>query len=210
VNDPDPNSKDDQVTLELLDAIEQRSDVSQRHLAAKLGIALGLTNSYLKRCARKGYVKVKEVPANRYLYYLTPKGFAEKSRLTARFLSTSLTFYRQSAESCSELYRLCEQRRWRKVVLCGVSDLAEIAYTRSAGNGVDVLAIYDPGFQGSTVLSLPVQRRWGRVEGADAYIITDLADPLSTYRGVMSQVAEPERVLVPRVLGLDAAIRNSK
>lgn len=210
MNDPESDSKDDQVTLELLGAIEQRSDVSQRHLAAKLGIALGLTNSYLKRCARKGYVKVKEVPANRYLYYLTPKGFAEKSRLTAQFLSTSLTFYRQSAESCSELYRLCEERRWRKVVLCGVSDLAEIAYTRSAVSGVDVVGIYDPGFPGETVLSLPVQRSWESVEGADAYIVTDLDDPLTTYRKVMGHAAEPERVLVPRVLGLEAAIRNSK
>lgn len=209
MNDPDPDSKDDQVTLELLDAIEQRSDVSQRHLAAKLGIALGLTNSYLKRCARKGYVKVKEVPANRYLYYLTPKGFAEKSRLTAQFLSTSLTFYRQSAESCSELYRLCEQRQWRKVVLCGVSDLAEIAYTRAAGNAVDVVGIYAPGFSETTVLSLPVRAEWRAVEGADAYIVTDLQDPLTTYRTVMGQVTEPERVLVPRVLGLEGAIKNS-
>ena len=126
-----PESKDEQVTLELLDAIAERSDVSQRHFAAKLGIALGLTNSYLKRCAKKGLVKIKEVPANRYLYYLTPKGFAEKSRLTARFLSTSLRFYHQSAESCSELFGVCESNDWRRVILCGASDLAEIAYTRS-------------------------------------------------------------------------------
>jgi len=207
VNDSD--SKDDQVTLELLDAIEQRSDVSQRHLAAKLGIALGLTNSYLKRCARKGYVKVKEVPANRYLYYLTPKGFAEKSRLTAQFLSTSLTFYRQSAESCSELYQLCEERGWRKVVLCGASDLAEIAYTRSAANGVDVIGVFDPEFEGATILSLPVRRTWEPLGRADAFIVTGLDDPLQMYRTVMSRVSDPERVLVPRVLGLEAAIRNS-
>lgn len=205
----DSDSKDDQVTLELLDAIEQRSDVSQRHLAAKLGIALGLTNSYLKRCARKGYVKVKEVPANRYLYYLTPKGFTEKSRLTARFLSTSLTFYRQSAESCSELFGLCEQRGWRKVILCGVSDLAEIAYTRSVGHGVAVVGVYDPEFEGKTILSLPVWQEWADLEHADAYIVTGLDDPLETYRTVMAQVSDPERLLVPGVLGLDAAIRNS-
>lgn len=209
MNDPDPNSKDDHLTLELLDAIEQRSDVSQRHLAAKLGIALGLTNSYLKRCARKGYVKVKEVPANRYLYYLTPKGFAEKSRLTAQFLSTSLTFYRQSAESCSELYLLCEHRGWRKVVLCGVSDLAEIAYTRSAANAVDVVGMYDPDFDGTSILSIPVRQHWTEVQAADAFIVTDLDDPLTTYRSVMSQALQPERVLVPRILGLEGAIRNS-
>lgn len=204
------DSKDDQVTLELLDAIEQRSDVSQRHLSAKLGIALGLTNSYLKRCARKGYVKVKEVPANRYLYYLTPKGFAEKSRLTAQFLSTSLTFYRQSAESCSQLYRICEQRGWNRVVLCGMSDLAEIAYTRSAGNGVDVVGIYDPDYMGATVLSLPVEASLEDIGPVDAYIVTGLNNPLKMYHSVMTHVPDPERVLVPAVLGLEAAIRNNK
>lgn len=204
----DPDSKDDQVTLELLHAIEERSDVSQRHLAAKLGIALGLTNSYLRRCARKGYVKVKEVPANRYLYYLTPKGFAEKSRLTAQFLSTSLTFYRQSAESCSELFRHCEDRQWRDVVLCGMSDLAEIAYTRSAGNGVDVVGVFDPEFTGTTMLSVPVKQDWEELGSADAYILTGLNDPLKMYRTVLSHVSDSERVLVPGVLGLKAAIKS--
>lgn len=205
----DPDSKDEQLTLELLDAIEQRSDVSQRLLAAKLGIALGLTNSYLKRCAKKGYVKIKEVPANRYLYYLTPKGFAEKSRLTARFLSTSLTFYRQSAESCSEIFRLCEQRRWRHVVLCGASDLAEIAYTRSAVHGIGIVALFDPDCGLDELLSLPVRREWTSLEAADAYVITGLDDPLRTYRAVRRNVPDPERVLVPGVLRLDAAIQNS-
>lgn len=205
----DPDSRDDQVTLELLDAIEQRSDVSQRHLAAKLGIALGLTNSYLKRCARKGYVKVKEVPANRYLYYLTPKGFAEKSRLTAQFLSTSLTFYRQSAESCSELYQVCEEQGWRKVVLCGASDLAEIAYTRSAAAGVEVVGVFDPGSEATSIIGVPILRTWGPLGRADAFIVTSLDDPLQMYRTVMSRVSDPVRVLVPRVLGLDAAIKSS-
>ena len=76
------NEREEKLTLDLLNAIDQQSDLSQRHLARQMGIALGLTNSYLKRCARKGLVKVSEAPANRYLYYLTPKGFAEKARLS--------------------------------------------------------------------------------------------------------------------------------
>jgi len=206
VNDPD--TKDDEVTLELLGAIEERSDLSQRDLASQLGVALGLTNSYLRRCAKKGYIKVKEVPANRYLYYLTPKGFAEKSRLTARFLSTSLTFYRQSAESCSTVYRRCEQRGWRRVGLCGASDLAEIALTRSAGHAVKVTALYDPGFPGKRYLSLPVRREWAKMASIDAYVITDLDDPLSMYRNIKAHADSSERILVPGVLGLDAAIQN--
>lgn len=200
--------KDDERTLELLDAIEQRSDVSQRHLAEKLGIALGLTNSYLKRCARKGYVKVKEVPANRYLYYLTPKGFTEESRLTARFLSTSLNFYRQSAESCSDLFETCRQRGWRRVVLCGASDLAEIAYMRSTGYPIRIVGVYDPGFDGKGFSSLPVWNDWEQTAAPHAYLITGLDDPLETYWDVRGRVEEKERVLVPRVLGLDAAIKS--
>ena len=72
-------TKEDQLTLNILDAIENQSDLSQRRLAGDLGIALGLANSYLKRCIRKGLVKVSAIPSNRYLYYLTPKGFSEKT-----------------------------------------------------------------------------------------------------------------------------------
>ena len=74
--------RDDSVTLNILDTAEQNEHISQRDLSRKLGVALGLANSYLKRCVRKGLIKVQQAPANRYLYYLTPKGFSEKSRLT--------------------------------------------------------------------------------------------------------------------------------
>lgn len=66
------------LTLEILEAIEKRDNVTQRHLADSLGVALGLANSYMKRCVRKGLIKVHQAPANRFLYYLTPKGFVEK------------------------------------------------------------------------------------------------------------------------------------
>ena len=42
--------------LKLLEAVEQNSRVTQRSLATKLGIALGLTNIYLRRLVRKGYI----------------------------------------------------------------------------------------------------------------------------------------------------------
>ena len=75
------------IILGMLSAVERDSNVTQRHLARELGIALGLANAYLKRCAKKGFIKIRQVPLNRYAYYLTPRGFAEKSRLTAEYLS---------------------------------------------------------------------------------------------------------------------------
>ena len=68
--------------LAILNEIEGGAEVTQRGLAGKLGIALGLTNLYLKRLARKGYIKVTTIPRNRVKYLVTPKGFAEKTRLT--------------------------------------------------------------------------------------------------------------------------------
>ena len=204
----DPVSKEERLTLELLDAIERRSDLSQRHLARQLGVALGLANSYLKRCAKKGLVKIREAPANRYFYYLTPKGFAEKARLTAQFLSTSLTFYRQAAESCTEIYSVCSGCQWRRVLLCGVSDLAEIAFVRSLESDVSIVGLYEPdNAELESFFSLPVWTRWGDCTGADIYVITGLRSPLELYRFVARNVPK-ERVFVPAVLGLNPALAD--
>ena len=59
--------------LQLLEALEQASTITQRTLATRLGIALGLTNLYLKRLIRKGYVKCVTVAPNRLVYSLTPR-----------------------------------------------------------------------------------------------------------------------------------------
>jgi len=90
------------LTLEILQAIEGDSEVTQRHLASRPGVALGLANSYLKRCVKKGLIKIQQAPANRYAYYLIPKGFAEKIRLTAEYLSLSFDFYRRASNDCHQ------------------------------------------------------------------------------------------------------------
>ena len=79
--------------LKLLEAVEQDSRVTQRSLASKLGIALGLTNIYLRRLVRKGYIKCVNVQSNRITYLITPRGIAEKARLTYEFMDYSLHLY---------------------------------------------------------------------------------------------------------------------
>ena len=118
----DPNI----ITLGVLSAIEENERATQRAISEELGIALGLANAYLKRCVKKGFVKVQHIPANRYAYYLTPTGFAEKSRLTADYLSMSFNFFRSSREQCAEQFAACQNRRWTRIALAGCGDLAEI------------------------------------------------------------------------------------
>lgn len=197
--------REDALTLEILDAIEKKDDVSQRHLAREMGVALGLANSYLKRCVRKGYVKVTQAPANRYLYYLTPTGFAEKSRLTARYLSHSLSFYRKAGESCRRVFERCDQSGWRRLLLCGVSDLAEIATVRAIEHeALTIVGFCEMEQTRRQFLGRPVWSAPAAADPHDICVLTELADPAGSYQRLAGMVGR-ERVLVPDVLGVDLA-----
>lgn len=197
------NSKDKEnsVTLELLEAIEENSDLTQRRLARELGVALGLANSYLKRCVRKGLVKIHQAPANRYLYYLTPKGFAEKSRLTAEYLSASFSFYRRAGESCAEVFEHCRREGWSRITLCGASDLAEIASLRAQEHNLRVAWVYDEGFSGDRFLSYPLAHSINECRLSDAWVVTALADPQAYFERLKAELPM-HRIVVPRILGL--------
>ena len=86
------DNEKNEITLGVLNSINNNSYVTQRSMSKELGIALGLTNSYLKRCVKKGLIKVQQIPANRYAYYLTPQGFSEKSRLAHEYFSQGFRF----------------------------------------------------------------------------------------------------------------------
>jgi len=195
-------NKADSHILEILETVENNSEMTQRHLATRLGVALGLVNSYLCRCVRKGYIKIHKVPANRYLYYLTPKGFAEKSRLTAKYLSSSLEFYRRAGNSCSELFRTCQVQGWKRVVLCGHSDLAEIALIRAREFELEVLGIFDPGQSVNQLCGSVVWRQFEQVPEYDAMVLTILKKPDLFLKEISKSVPDTKRILIPSILGM--------
>ncbi|MBI4367039.1 MAG: MarR family transcriptional regulator, partial [Deltaproteobacteria bacterium] len=98
----------------MLDAVEYGKVNSQRDLARDMEVALGFANAYLRRCIRKGWIKVRAAPARRYLYYITPTGFSEKARLTAEYLASSFDFFRTARGQCDKLVDQCVGRRYQK------------------------------------------------------------------------------------------------
>lgn len=194
--------KENLLTLEILETIEGQSDITQRHLAGQLGIALGLTNSYLKKCIRKGLVKIQQTPANRYLYFLTPKGFVEKSRLTASYLSRSFDFYRQASESLTTIYQECRAKNRYKVLFCGVSELAEIASIRAHEHDIRIIGTFDPNSEQKQFLRLPVWRSLEDVDEHDACLLTSLNNTKNMYELLTRQI-DKDLVSVPSILGLD-------
>jgi len=194
--------KEESLTLEILQTIEEKNDVTQRHLADNLGVALGLANSYLKRCVKKGLIKIHQAPANRYFYYLTPKGFAEKSRLTAEYLTSSFDFYRKAGHSVSELFAECEKRGWRRIAFCGVSELAEIASLRVHDHDLEHVITLDPTARADRYLGKPLRQGLDGQEEVDAWLVTSLKNAAGVVEQLTGYVPE-ERILVPSILGLN-------
>ena len=193
--------REESLTLEILEAIEQRDDLTQRHLANELGVALGLANSYLKRCVRKGLIKIHQAPANRSLYYLTPTGFAEKSRLTAKYLSISFDFYRKAGNSFRQVFKHAKQQGWENILFCGISELSEIASLRINEFELQHVATYESGSNLKAFLGKPVWSNLDNCTDVDAFLITSLDAPNEMYQQVILS-ADKNRVIVPEILGL--------
>jgi hypothetical protein len=196
--------------LNVLSAVERDSHLTQRRLSRDLGIALGLANAYLRRCIGKGLVKVGQVPLNRYAYYLTPQGFAEKSRLTVEYLTWSFEFFRRARKQCSELLALCAAAGGGRIVLFGTGELAEVALLSAGEMDVEVLCVVDPHARENRCGGRPVVADIAAAEalcgerGFDALMVTDLRDPHRSYQTMLAIAAArnlpPERILVPDLL----------
>lgn len=191
------------ITLGVLTAIEEDDQATQRAISEDLGIALGLTNAYLKRCVKKGFIKVQQIPANRYAYYLTPRGFAEKSRLTAEYLSISFNFFRSSREQCAELFETCDRNRWTRVALAGCGDLAEIAtLCQREGSRVEIIGIINTSENRDApqrFAGLPVVDRLTDLAKVHAVVVTDIVNAQNVYDR-LSKAIPPERVLTAPLL----------
>jgi DNA-binding MarR family transcriptional regulator len=177
---PSQETGDPEIVLGLLTSIERNSAITQRKLAGDLGIALGLANSYLRRCVRKGLIKIGQVPLNRYAYYLTPQGFAEKSRLTAEYLTVSFNFFRRARSDCAELLQECAARGWTRVALCGAGDLAEVAVLSAGESEIEVACVIDAARAGGRCVSVPIvaDLAAAQQQGAfDGVILTDTQAP---------------------------------
>ena len=184
---------------------------SQRHLASELGIALGLVNAYLKRCVKKGLVKMGEAPARRYAYYLTPQGFAEKSRLTVEYLSYSFSFFRQAKTDCAALLQAAKARGVDKILLVGRSDLAEIAALCAMEQGVQIIGLVQDGAGEQQFVGVPVFKSFDTVSsGFDLILVTDVADARGYLRRCCREVRRGACSCAGHVAGTAVGTRGGR
>ena len=187
------------LTLGVLEAIDSKKSITQRSISKDLDMALGLVNSYLKRCVKKGFIKIQQAPKNRYLYYLTPKGFSEKAKLTAEFLTSSFTFFRKSRDQIEEILDNCNKKNWKRILLFGNSELAEITSLYSKNHKVQIIQVYN-----TSNLRDSKQDDFPPVSDLDAIILTDLTSPQKSYEQLVT-VYKSKPILVPKLLKVKGA-----
>lgn len=182
--------------LEILTAIGDGTPVTQRVLAKQLGVALGLANLYVKRLAGKGYIKITEFPAKplarkRLRYVLTPKGVAEKTRLTYEYMTYSLQLYRRTRGNLREVIARMHADGIKRIALYGVGEAAELAYLTLREFGLEPVGIFARE-AGGQFLGFPVRPLGELVhEECDGVIV-------ATFDRPEQQVAELARTGVPR------------
>lgn len=183
--------------LQLLEALEQESIVTQRTLAARLGIALGLTNLYVKRLIHKGYVKCVTVSPNRLMYSLTPKGVARKAKLTYEFMKYSLDFYHDARRHLRRNL-INGVAHGKRVAIYGTGDAAELVFLLLREMGLELVAVFGPEQDGQ-FLGLPVQ---GIADHAavpfDVLVVAMLERPAGTMKLLQQMGVPPEKILMLR------------
>ena len=148
VDRPSPPGTEHYRSLQILDELSNDDSLTQRDLSSRLGIALGLVNSYIKNLVAKGYITVKTIPAKRYAYYLTPKGFAEKTRLTYDLLHDYTRIYREARRNFKQLFHELEAGGMKTVVFAGADETAEIAYITLQETHIELVDVVDGDLAG--------------------------------------------------------------
>lgn len=169
-------------TLKILEEIDRDQTASQRSLARNLNVSLGLVNLFIKRLANKGYFKITNIPRNRVKYILTPKGAAEKTRLTYEFIKYSFRFYKTARKNLRDRLSSLESQGVRSIVFYGVGDLAEIAYISLQESEIELAAVVDRKEKGKSFFGITIvdPSRLGELE-FDRVMLTRLERPSDDY-----------------------------
>jgi hypothetical protein len=193
VNKPPPPHDDDR-TLQLLELIHRDGMLTQRELARKLNIALGLVNLSLKRLMHEELIKVRRLSARRFCYLLTPGGMAEKGRLSARYLTDSFAMYRNARRVFLDRLRALRDAGRKRVVLYGTTEIAEAAFITLQELGLTLVAV--AGGEGDSAGEF-LGRRVVKLseldpQAVDAVLFVGLGEARERCRREMAQAGLPD------------------
>jgi DNA-binding MarR family transcriptional regulator len=119
-----PKSKHLDTLLEL----KQNPSLTQRSLAHRLNISLGLTNAILQNLIHRGWVKAQKMTGRKILYLITPQGIARATNLVYDRFRETQNYYQYTKELLTSYLTELYNQGKRRAVIYGVNQLAEITY----------------------------------------------------------------------------------
>lgn len=182
-------------SLQILDELSNDDSLTQRDLSSRLGIALGLVNSYIKNLVAKGFITVKTIPAKRYAYYLTPKGFAEKTKLTYDLLHDYTRVYREARKNLKTLFHELQAGGIKKIVFAGADEVAEIAYITLHETNLELVNVVDDDVAGKDFFGKQVQPVQSLLDmDYDAVVVTSYVQRSRLYEQLIQAGIEKDLI----------------
>jgi DNA-binding MarR family transcriptional regulator len=125
----------------LLEILSREQYASQRQVARKAGLSLGMVNLVLRRLAKTGYIKVSALNGQTMRYVLTPKGSAELAKRSYEYFLHVISSFGELRDGIAALVRDRYEHGERHFLIYGrsdVADIADLACRTSALDGVTV------------------------------------------------------------------------
>ncbi len=189
--------------IKLFHKLAKPADQTQRSISKELNVALGVANTMIKKFLKKGLLKFKEAPVNRYLYYITAKGFVEKAKLVKEFVHSSLNFYRKAKAEFEKIFLELKKSKFKKIILTGTGELTEIAILSANMTETKNIVVYDKNYSHKKFFGIDVEndiKKFKLNNNKVAFILTQSTNSMKVYK----ELSEYNfKIFKPKFLFLD-------
>jgi predicted transcriptional regulator len=163
--------------LDTLLELKENPSLSQRSLAHKLNISLGLTNSILQNLIHRGLIKIQKLTGRKILYLITPKGMIQATNFIYDRVQETQHYYQYAKDLLTTHFINLYDKGARKAVIYGTNQLAEITY----------LSILDTPLKLHSILSDDPSKK--KFLGHDVLTLSDFAQKIS-------ETTPPENLII--------------
>ncbi len=169
--------------------------ITQKDLSVKLKVSVGFVNALIKKMLRKGHIKAQQVPYKRFIYYLTPKGFVEKSKIVSDYFNSSLSFFRVIRDEFTSIFK--EQKGY-SFILFGISEITEICILSALENNIKITCLVDKNTKIKKFLGIKVFKDVNKLRPNEKLIITDYSpDNLILFKKLTKKYGDNRIVSIP-------------
>ena len=192
--------------LDFLSSLEEGKEVTQKSISSHISVSIGFVNALIKKFLKKGIIKVQQAPYKRYVYYLTPDGFSEKSKLVLEYVTDSLSLFRSLRK---ELNIIFTYNKKTKYILYGMSEISEIAILSANEVGSEIIGIIEPNLNKKKMFNIPVLKKIPENLINKKILICCTKNAQKIYFNLLQEIPE-ERIVVVKSLFISRKKQNFK